>query len=207
MLFMNRHFKLDPDAQPGSGSPTANAAGAAADSPAAETAGSDGSQKPSFTQADLDRILADRLSRQEKKLRRELEEAADKQKETELADTAEWQTLAEKRQGQVAKLEQRLQELEQTAAVAEKYGKALEVYVKQLSEGLPAPILALMEPMDQAARLEWLTANRAQFVKTDATSGPAVPQPTRPTLPATPAPNGTTALTPEERRKRAARTF
>ncbi|MBK7918402.1 MAG: hypothetical protein IPJ94_19525 [Chloroflexi bacterium] len=93
MLYMNRHlFKLDPD----SGPPTADAAGAEASTPTAETADSDGTQKPAFTQADLDRILADRLSRQEKKLRRELEEQADKQKETELADAAEWQTLAEK---------------------------------------------------------------------------------------------------------------
>lgn len=206
MLFMNRHFKLDPDAQPGSGQPTADAAGAAANSPAAETADNDGSQKPTFTQADIDRILADRLSRQEKKLRRELEEQADKTKEKELADAAEWQTLAEKRQGQIAKMEQRMAELEKAAGVAEKYGAALEGYVKQLSDGLPAPILALLEPMDQAARLEWLTANRAQFVKSDAPAT-AVPQPARPTLPATPAPNGFANLSPEERRKRAARTF
>ncbi len=201
MYFMKRHFKLDPDAQPGSGQPTADAAGAAANSPAAETADGDGSQKPTFTQADLDRILADRLSRQEKKLRRELEEQADKTKEKELADAAEWQTLAEKRQKQIATLEQRVGELEQQAETAVKYEKALAVYVKQLSEGLPAPILALMEPMDQAARLEWLTANRAQFVAAD-TPATAVP-PASSGVPPTPAPSGEAKFTDDQRRKQA----
>ncbi|MBK8987375.1 MAG: hypothetical protein IPM39_15080 [Chloroflexi bacterium] len=201
MLFMNRHFKYDPDAQTGNGTPTANAAGAAADSPAAETAESDGSQKPTFTQADLDRILADRLGRQEKKLRRELEDQADKTKEKELADAAEWQTLAEKRQKQIATLEQRVGELEQQTETAVKYEKALAVYVKQLSEGLPAPILALMEPMDQAARLEWLTANRAQFIKAD-TPETAVP-PTGNGVPPTPASSGEARFTDEQRRKQA----
>ena len=201
MLFMNRHFKYDPDAQPGNGTPTADAAGAATDSPAAETAESDGSQKPTFTQADLDRILTDRLARQEKKLRRELEDQADKTKEKELADAAEWQTLAEKRQKQIAALEQRVGELEQQTETAVKYEKALAVYVKQLSEGLPAPILALMEPMDQAARLEWLTANRAQFTKAD-TPETAVP-PAGNGVPPTPPASGEARFTDEQRRKQA----
>jgi len=124
---MNRHLKyLDPEAPTGSGSPTADAAGAeGSEAQSAETAGSYKSQKPTFTQADLDRILADRLSRQEKKLRRELEEQAEKAKEEELADAAEWQTLAEKRQKQIAKLEEEKATLQQTADLVDKYAKAI----------------------------------------------------------------------------------
>lgn len=204
MLFMNRHLKLDPNAQ--AGSPTADAAGAAgSDAPTAETAESNGSQ-PTFTQADLDRILADRLSRQEKKLRRELEDQTEKAKEKELADAAEWQTLAEKRQNQLAKLEAKLAELEQQAETADKYGKALETYVAQLADGLPAPILSLLEGMDQAAKLEWLAANRAQFVTADEPEAETA-APKRP-LPSTPAPSAnSTKMTPEERRRKAARTW
>lgn len=198
MLYMNRHlFKLDPD----SGAATADAAGAEASTPTAETADSDGTQKPAFTQADLDRILADRLARQEKKLRRELEEQADKQKETELADAAEWQTLAEKRQKQIAKLEEEKTALQQTADLSDKYAKALAAYVKQLSEGLPEAIVGLLAGKDEAEKLEWLTANRAQFVKADGQET-AVP-PTTNGVPPTPPASGENKLSDEQRRKQA----
>ena len=200
MLFTNRHLKLDPDALPGSGSTTADAAGAEADTPTAETAGSDGTQPPTFTQADLDRILADRLSRQEKKLRRELEEQADKAKEEELANAAEWQTLAEKRQKQIAKLEEEKAALQQTADLSDKYAKALAAYVKQLSEGLPEAIVGLLAGKDEAEKLEWLTANRAQFVKAE-TADTAVPPPDGKALPPTPPASADSNMSVEQRRK------
>ena len=197
MLYMNRHlFKLDPD----SGAATADAAGAEASTPTAETADSDGTQKPAFTQADLDRILADRLARQEKKLRRELEEQADKQKETELADAAEWQTLAEKRQKQIAKLEEEKTALQQTADLADKYAKALDSYVKQLSDGLPEAIVGLLAGKDEAEKLEWLTANRAQFVKADGQETAVLPQDSK-ALPPTPPASADSNLSVEQRRK------
>lgn len=166
MKFMNRHSRyLSPNSQPGSGAPTDDAPGADGDDPnPAENADSD-TPAPTFTQADLDRILADRLGRQEKKLRREFEKNAEKKVEEELADAAEWQTLADKRQTQISKLEAKISDLEAEAETAVRYGKALETYVTKLSDGLPAPILALMEGMDQAAKLEWLSANRTQFIQ------------------------------------------
>ena len=204
MTFMKRHLKYDPDAQPGGGQPTADAAGAeGSDTPTAENAGN-GSQPPTFTQADLDRILADRLSRQEKKLRRELEEATDKAKEKELADAAEWQTLAEKRQAQISKLEAKLGELEKQAETAEKYGAALSTYVEKLSANVPPEITALLDKMDAADRLAWLTSNAEKFAK--AAEQPEDGAAKRP-LPHTPPPSGMTKITPEERRQRAARTF
>jgi len=206
-MLLNRHlFKLDPDALTGSGSATADAAGAEASTPAAETADSDGTQKPAFTQADLDRILADRLSRQEKKLRRELEEQADKAKEEELADAAEWQTLAEKRQKQIAKLEEERAALQQQAAVAEKYGTALTGYVERLSANLPPEITALLENMDAADRLAWLSANAEKFAKATEAEAETNGAAKRP-LPSTPPPTSGAKITPEERRRKAARTF
>jgi hypothetical protein len=205
MKFMNRHSKyLSPNSQPGSGAtgsnaPTDNASGAGgSDAPTAENADDKGSQ-PTFTQADLDRILTDRLGRQEKKLRREFEEQAEKQVEAELADTAEWQTLAEKRQTQIAKLEAKIGDLEQQAETAVKYGKALETYVAKLADGLPAPILALMEGMDQAAKLEWLTANRAQFAQADTSEQPK--QPDANGVPPTPPASGQENISEDQRRK------
>lgn len=202
MLFMNRHLKyLDPDALPGSGSTTADAAGAEAETPTAETAGSDGTQHPTFTQADLDRVLADRLARQEKKLRRELEEQADKAKEEELANAAEWQTLAEKRQKQIAKLEEEKAALQQTADLSDKYAKALAAYVKQLSDGLPEAIVGLLAGKDEAEKLEWLTANRAQFVKAEGQETAVPPTQDGKAPPPTPPASTDSNMSVEQRRK------
>lgn len=202
MKFMNRHsLYLSPHSQPGSGAPTGDAPGADGDDPKpAGNADDDNTPTLTFTQADLDRILADRLGRQEKKLRREFETTADKQKEDELADAAEWQTLADKRQKQIKTLEDKVSDLEKEAATAVKYGKALETYVTKLADGLPAPILALMDGMDQAAKLEWLTANRAQFVKADTPDDP--PQkPDNGGVPPTPPASNDANLSDEQRRK------
>ncbi|MCA9935849.1 MAG: DUF4355 domain-containing protein [Ardenticatenaceae bacterium] len=177
--------------------PTADAAGADADKQTAEPA-----EQPTFTQADLDRILADRLGRQEKKLRRQFEEEAEKKTEEDLADAAEWQTLAEKRQKQITKMEQRVTELEQQAETADKYGKALDTYVQQLADGLPESILTLLGGMDQAAKLEWLTANRAQFVKDETPETPDKPQVPN-GVPPTPPPADPKTVTDEERRAQA----
>jgi len=98
MKFMNRHSRyLSPYSQPGSGAATDNASGADGEDPNPAGTADSTTPSPTFTQADLDCILADRLGCQEKKLRREFETTAEKQKEEELADAAEWQTLAEKR--------------------------------------------------------------------------------------------------------------
>lgn len=166
-------------------------------------------ERPTFTQADLDRILSDRLERQKKQLLKEVEKAKEDEANKQLEEAAEWQTLAEKRQAQLSKHEAKIAELESRAQLVEKYAQALDGYVAQLSDGLPEAIMGLLAPMDAAAKLEWLTANRSQFVQTDAT-GADEQQATadkRPSVPSTPPPQGSKGLSVEERRKRAARTF
>lgn len=200
MLMNERHHLYRAPDESG-GAATADAAGAAPDG-AAETA----EQPPTFTQADLDRILADRLERQKKKLLKELDQAKDEEATRQLESAAEWQKLAEKRQAQLAERDGRITELEAAAALVEKYGVALDAYVTQLADGLPAPILALLAPMDAAAKLEWLAANRAQFAQPAATETSGQPA-QRAAIPQTPRPRTDQPLTDAERRKRAARTF
>lgn len=178
--------------------PTADAAGAAPNTPAAEPV-----EQPTFTQADLDRILAERLERQKKKMLKEQQDAADAATTQQLEEAAEWQKLAEKRQTQLTERDGRIAELETRAALAEKYGTALDIYVSQLSEGLPESIITLLGSMDQAAKLEWLAANREQFVQNETPEQPEK----RPSIPQTPKPRTDQPLTETERRKRAARTF
>lgn len=201
MKFMNRHsIYLSPNSQPGSGAPTDNATGADGGDPNTAENAEDDTPAPTFTQTDLDRILADRLGRQEKKLRREFEKNAEKKVEEELAEAAEWQTLADKRQTQITKLEAKISDLEQEAETAVRYGKALETYVTKLSDGLPTPILALMEGMDQAAKLEWLSANRAQFIQEENPDEPETPPEDKGGVPPTP-PASEETYTDEQRRK------
>lgn len=162
-----------------------------------------------FTQKDLDRVLADRLERQRKQLMKQIDEAKEEEATKQLEQAAEWQKLAEKRQTQLSDRDKRIAELESQAELAEKYAKALGSYVDKLSDGLPDAITALLEPMDAAARLEWLTANRDQFVQQEDGEGDDSPEPEAPKrpLPETPKPKGSGSLSQEERRKRAARTF
>lgn len=160
-----------------------------------------------FTQDELDVIIADRLERQKKKLLKEKQDADDAAATKQLEEAAEWQKLAEKRQKQLEDRDGRLAELETQAALSDKYGKALESYVTKLSEGLPESILTLLSGMDQAARLEWLTANRDQFVKSEPETPQQQQQQPRKPLPQTPRPAEPVTVTDDERRKKAARTF
>lgn len=176
--------------------PTEDAAGA--DNPTAENAGG-----KTFTQDELNAILADRLERQKKKLLAELEQRRDEEATKQLEEAAEWQKLAEKRQKQLQDRDVRLAELEAQAGQADKYSKALETYVTALSDGLPDAIMTLLASMDTADRLTWLTANRDQFVQQPTDEPEAKKRP----LPSTPAPTPAPKLNEDDRRKKAARTW
>jgi predicted nuclease with TOPRIM domain len=159
-----------------------------------------------FTQAEIDAIIADRLKRQEESIKKKAQRDADEAAETKLAEAAEWQKLADKRQKSLTEKEARIAELEQEQARAEKYGQALDTYVEKLSSGLPKSILSLLEKMDAADRLAWLAANAEQFASAG-DDGEDPETPAKPKIPATPKSSGSQKITPEERRKKAARTF
>ena len=182
--------------------PTDDASGA--DNPTAETAAPPNAK--TFTQAELDAIIADRLKRQEEKLSKSAKQTAEAEAEKKLAEAAEYQKLAETRAERIAEHEKRIAELEQSQAQADKYGAALSTYVEKLSANVPSEITALLASMDAADRLSWLTSNAEKFAKAaeqpEAENGAAK----RP-LPSTPPPKSSTKITPEERRRKAARTW
>lgn len=164
-----------------------------------------GKGEKTFTQAELDAIVADRIKRQEESAKKKAKIEADKAAEAQLAEAADWQKLADKRAEDLKAANDQLAALEQEKAKAEKYGQSLSTYVEKLSEGLPESILALLEPMDAADKLSWLSTNAAQFIEEgDAAEEPAAD---RTKIPATPKPSNGKTVTNEERRKRAARTF
>ena len=169
---------------------------------AAKTEAEEGST-PTLTQAEVDRIVKDRLARAEAKLRKELLAQQNTAAEEKLAEAAEWQTLADKRKKALEDQDERIKELEAEAAKTAVYAEALEGYSSALSAGLPPEILDLIGKLDVAARLAWLTANAGKF----APNGSQDAKPATRALPATPKPSGSVELSTDERRSSAARTF
>jgi uncharacterized protein YPO0396 len=186
--------------------PTDDASGSGAGGDALPVENADKGSGKMFTQAEIDAIIADRLKRQEESIKKKAQRDADEAAETKLAEAAEWQKLADKRQKSLTEKEARIAELEQEQARAEKYGQALDTYVEKLSSGLPKSILSLLEKMDAADRLAWLAANAEQFASAG-DDGEDPETPAKPKIPATPKSSGSQKITPEERRKKAARTF
>lgn len=114
-------------------------------------------EQPTFTQADLDRIVKERIEREQKKAEKAAEKARKEAEEAALAEQQEFQTLAQKRQERVLELEGQVSELETVKAQAEKYEKALVSFRDAQFENLPDHIKELLEGRDVADQLEWLS--------------------------------------------------
>lgn len=110
-----------------------------------------------FSQAELDAIIQDRLARAREAGEKEASKAAKAAEEAALTKNAEWQTLAEKRQAELEGLAKRIAELEPVQKQAESYKKALEGYVKSMTDKLPESIKALLESKDPVEQIEYLT--------------------------------------------------
>lgn len=110
-----------------------------------------------FTQADVDKIVTDRLAREQTKSQRETEKARIEAEAAALLQQGEFKTLAEQRATQIAKLEPLAQQ-------AERYGKALQAQLEAARTGLPDHLTALLDRMDVAEQLEYLAAHRAKLV-------------------------------------------
>jgi hypothetical protein len=154
-----------PNQQQGeNGQPNGNATGQQAGAQAQGQQGNGGSgDTKTFTQAELDAIVKDRLDRERKageaKALKE-REAADAKA---LEDQKEFQKLAEQRQT-------RITELEPYQAKSERYEAALKTHLDAERKNLPAHITALLDKLDPADQLEWIASNR-EAISTTTTSG------------------------------------
>jgi hypothetical protein len=107
-----------------------------------------------FTQADLDKIVADRLSRKEETDRKKMESEKQKLEEAKLKEQNEWKTIAEKKDAELLEIQHKLKErevLDMKRTTAAKFGipeslairlvgstpEELEADAKQLAETLP----------------------------------------------------------------------
>lgn len=150
-----------------------------------------------FSQADVDRILSERLEREREKSKRDTEEAKRKATEAALEQNKEFEKLATERKAaleavsaKAAELEPKVEALTKRAEAAEaavaEFVKA-EVEALKLSEALQDAIKD-KAPVD---RLRWLTKHRAELAKSNGNGVPGSPD----------ADTGAKKLSDEERRK------
>lgn len=116
-----------------------------------------------FTQADVDRILTERLSKEKSKAEAAQKKAAEEAAAKALTEQGEYKTLAEQRAQRIAELEalssgtaEKAQTLEEQLA---SYKVTLESYVKAQRKNVPSHISALLDNLDLPAQLKWLTEN------------------------------------------------
>ncbi|HEY3310564.1 MAG TPA: hypothetical protein VGK00_02885 [Anaerolineales bacterium] len=111
-----------------------------------------------FTQADLDRIIKERLER-EKTTREKAAAKAKEEAEAEgLKKSEEWQSLAKR-------LEARVGELEPASEQVTRYKSALDKYLEAEKKDLPKHVLVLLEKLDPVDQMEYLSANRDDIGK------------------------------------------
>jgi hypothetical protein len=104
--------------------------------------------------------------------------------EKQLADQAQWQTLAEQRAQELANASTERDSLRQQAAT---YEAALKAVLETQRKDLPPHILTLLDRLNPAEQLEYLAKNQTELTK--GTTQPGTPNPQRRTNTPTPDPN------------------
>lgn len=210
MLFKNAHIRWQADTGAGGG---AAGAEAGAETPAKtgdgtggqdeSPAGDAGEKQPTFTQDQLEKIIADRLERERKKAEKEAEKVKREATEQALAEQQKFQELAQARQARLLELEPALaaaeSELATTQERLKRYETALTGYRDALLPAVPEHVQTLLKGMDVAEQLTWLSENAEKFA-TDKQQLPGF------RLPQTPRPAGENGqMSDEERRRKAYR--
>lgn len=127
-------------------------------------------QKPEekqFTQADIERIIAERLDRERKKAE---EKAAKAQAEAEakaLAEQNQFKELAEKHA-------QRIAQLEAIEPKAQRYEAALVKLLEAQRKSIPDHVITLLDKLDPADQLEWIAGNQSKLAQPS--GAPATPK-------------------------------
>lgn len=126
-------------------------------------------EEKKFTQADLDKIVKDRLQREKDKAAAVAKQAAEQAEAAALESQKEFEQLATKRAEKITTLETDLTtkttELEQLIEQLERYKLALSGQLTTTKEGLPESTLELLNRLDEVDQLEYLTKHGAELRK------------------------------------------
>jgi len=126
-------------------------------------------EEKTFTQAELDAIIDDRLKRERKKADDATEKARKAAEEEALKKNQEWQTLAEKRATEIDTLTKEKTELEPFKEQAEKYKTALTAILEKQKKALPKFVLPLIEKMDPVDAMTYITDHAEELGATPLT--------------------------------------
>ncbi len=131
----------------------------------------------SFSQADVDRIVKERLEREKTAREKATQKAREEAEAQSLKKNQEWQSLAEKNEARVSQLAARLGELEPLSEQVTRYKSALEGSLAAEKKDLPRHVLVLLEKLDPIEQIEYLSANREEFGRSRLAEIPASPSP------------------------------
>jgi hypothetical protein len=116
-----------------------------------------------FTQAELDAIIDDRLKRERKKSEDATEKARKAAEEEALTKNQEFQKLAETRATEIATLTKEKADLEPFKEQAEKYKTALVTILDKQKKSLPKFVLPLIEKMDPVEAMTYITEHAEEL--------------------------------------------
>ncbi len=125
-----------------------------------------------FNQADVDRIVQERLERAQRKAQTEAEKARKEAEEKTLHEQGEFKTLAEQRASKITELESLVESGKAHITAIERYKKVLEARLEVDKKNLPESVQTLLNKLDVADQMEWIAAN-AEALKPNTDKQPA----------------------------------
>ena len=152
---------FEKDGGAGDGNPDDSAEDEAKKKAAESDAGDDTDTKAEkkFSQADLDRIVKERLDREKKKSDEAAAKAKKDAEDAALAKNQEWEKLATQRQTEIDDIKKTVAELEPFKEQAEKYKTALNAQLTEIKKSLPKFVLQLIDKMDPVDAMKYITDN------------------------------------------------
>lgn len=120
-------------------------------------------QERAFTQADVDRIVKERIEREKAKGEAAAQKARQAAEAQALAEQGKFKELSESQGKRIAELEATADELKAAQGQLKKYQQALSEYRDAQYAGIPDHIKALLEGRDILDQMAWLTANQEKL--------------------------------------------
>jgi hypothetical protein len=116
-----------------------------------------------FTKAQMEEIVRDRIKRDQDKRARDEEKARKDAVAAALKEQGDWQKLADAKQAEADEASRKVAEIEPELAKRteerDRYRAALEQHLEAQRKGLPKHIISLLDRLDVADQLEYLAAN------------------------------------------------
>lgn len=129
-----------------------------------DTPANGGTAGKTFSQAEVDALIKERLDRQKRAIDADAEKGRRQAEEAALAEQGKWKEIAEAHAAEISRLSPAAARVSRLEAVLEKQLQAALV-------GIPDHIKPLLDKLDVAERLEYLAEHRAALLPPQDTAG------------------------------------